>query len=113
MRLIDQDQQFFEDHKDRHARIREPIGNEMSGEFFSLGDHDKTRRRIIVWRVPKDNPYWRKDRTLLKIPFLMFADESIEDDDIHVMPLLNEIMTSAAQGIIKKEHPQIIMGKLK
>ena len=113
MKLIDSDLQFFDDHQDRHARIRLPIGNEMSGEFFSLGDHDKTRRRVIVWRVPKDNPYWRKDRRVLKIPFLLFSDETVEDDDIHVMPLLNDIMTHAAKGIIKKEHPLIVTGKLK
>jgi hypothetical protein len=107
----DQDIQFFTDHPDRQARIRAPskvveingqrganVVDEMRGEFWSLGEHDKSRRRIIVYRVPKDNPMYDSARPqLLKIPILLFADETIADRDDVLLPEVHRIMTEAAQ----------------
>ena len=92
------DKNFFKDHPDRQAHIRLPFAGECAGEFFSLGDHQRERRRIILWRVPSDNPYFNKMREpILKIPFLAFADESIEDRDDILLPILNQIMAEAFQ----------------
>ncbi len=111
MRVVDSDAQFFADHPDRQARIRMPgkgpainaqravrIQDECAGEFFSLGEHDKSRRRIIVYRLPKDNPRFNPDRPqLLKIPFLAFADEEIADRDDVLLPIIHEIMLDGAK----------------
>lgn len=87
------DVEFFTFHPDRRARIRIPKGNECELEFRSLGDHFAKRRRILVWRVPENNPaYDPVKRPLLKIPFLAFADETIEDNDETLLPILNQIM---------------------
>lgn len=100
------DSGFFTDHADRKAHIRRPYKGECEGEFWSLGEHDRNRRRIILWRVPDDNPMlpadWRKTNQvpLLKIPFLAFADESIEDSDAVLMPIVHQIMTDAAARLV-------------
>lgn len=107
--LTDQDEQFFVEHPDRKARIRAPAPtaykdqqravrylSECEMEFRSLGAHDKSRRRIIVWRVPRDNPYFDSAKQpLLKIPFLAFADEMIEDCDDVLLPIVDKIMVDA------------------
>ena len=106
--IEDIDAQFFEQHPDRQARIRLPGGpapyrdkqrsvhmlSESELQFRSLGPHDKSRRRILVWRTPAGHP--THPNTLLKIPFLAFADETIEDRDDILLPILNEIMKQAA-----------------
>lgn len=111
LKVIDQDVAFFADHPDRQARIRLPgrgpainaqravrITDESAGEFFSLGEHDKSRRRIIIWRVPRDNPHFNPQRPpLIKIPFLAFADETIEDRDDVLLPIIHQIMQDAAR----------------
>lgn len=100
------DEQFFASYPDRQCRIRLPVKqlvidrqraahyeDECRGEFWQLGDHDKDRRRILVWRVPEGSPHYDPQRRkLLKIPFLAFADETIEDDDRVLLPLLDSIM---------------------
>lgn len=91
------DEQFFAEHPDRKARIRRAYDQECEGEFWSLGAHDRNRRRIIMWRVPPDNPHYDPvKQPLLKIPFLAFADETILDDDATLLPILDEIMWSNA-----------------
>ena len=104
---MDQDEQFFRQHPDRQSRIRLPGGpapfkdaqravyylSECELEFRSLGDHDKDRRRILVWRAPADHP--SHPNHLLKIPFLAFADETIEDRDDVLLPIIHQIMTDA------------------
>ena len=108
---MDEDGQFFATHKDRYAHIREPrkmlvklpsrqmkYVDEMAGEFWSLGDHDKNRRRILLWRVPEHHPaYDPKEVQILRIPFLLFSDESIEDTDAILLPIVHQIMSDAAQ----------------
>jgi len=105
----DSDGQWFADHSDRRAHIRKPVrimdvgrvmtwlGDECEMEFRSLGDHQKDRRRILLWRVPKDNVFYdsRKPQ-ILKIPFLLFSDESVEDIDAILLPIIHEIMLSKA-----------------
>ena len=88
------DKMFFANHPERHAHIRLPFHDECSGEFWSLGDHQRTRRRILLWRVPKQSPYYDAvHRPLLKIPFLAFADETIEDTDETLLPIIEGIMS--------------------
>src|SRR5262245_18265125 len=108
------DQQFFASHPDRRARIREPtkeivvdprtrqtrVVGECEGEFWSLGEHRKDRRRIILWRVPADNPFY--DPTgpqILKIPFLLFADEMVEDTDAVLLPIIDELMMQEVRKV--------------
>lgn len=106
------DEEFFATHRDRQSRIRKPdlvLGkdnqravrylDECELEFRSLGPHNKERRRIIVWRVPEDNPHYDPLRQkLLKIPFLLFADETVEDRDDVILPILHKIMLQARAG---------------
>lgn len=105
----DPDAQWFADHRDRTAHIRNPVKvlftdkqrathyvDECHNEFLSLGYHEKNRRRILLWKVPPDNPYYRADKPpILKIPFLAFSDETIEDTDEILLPILHEIMLNA------------------
>lgn len=104
------DEQFFQQHKDRQAHIRlpgapRPVRDEQRAvrylsecelEFRSLGPHDKSRRRIIVFRTPADHP--TNPNTILKVPFLAFADETISDDDATLLPILAKIMVEAARA---------------
>lgn len=100
---MDQDQQFFAQHPDRRARIRLPVRephidrqravrylSESELQFRSLGSHDLKRRRIIVYRTPADHP--SHPNHLLKIPFLVFADETVEDNDRTLLPIVHELM---------------------
>jgi hypothetical protein len=112
---MDEDAQFFKDHPDRYAHIREPKMQlvklpsrqvkyvpEMSGEFWSLGEHNKDRRRILLWRVPESHPAYKpNEEQILRIPFLLFSDESIEDTDAVLLPIIHQVMTDAAkkQGV--------------
>lgn len=102
---IDQDALFFRQHPDRKARIRLPgkvlardkqravrYVDECEGEFWALGDHEKSRRRIILTRVDfKDQPL--SDNKVLKIPMLLFADETVEDRDDVLLPLIEQLMS--------------------
>jgi hypothetical protein len=108
---MDEDAQFFSIHRDRYAHIRSPRLQlirlpsrqvkyipEMQGEFWSLGEHNKERERILVWRVPEHHPmYDSKETKLLRIPFLLFTDESVEDTDAVLLPIIHQIMTDAAR----------------
>lgn len=111
MDALDEDIQFFKDHPDRYAHIRLPrrvlektqqraihYVEECRGEFWSLGEHDKDRRRILLWRMPEDHPLYNHSKaTILKIPFLAFADETIEDRDDILLPIIREIMSQKAR----------------
>jgi hypothetical protein len=90
------DKGFFAAHPDRQAHIRLPYKGESEGEFWNLGEHKRERRRILLWRVPMDNPYYNQLREpLLKIPFLLFSDESVEDNDVVLLPIIHQIMEQA------------------
>lgn len=93
------DKRFFQDHPLRRAHIRQPFKDECHAEFWSLGDHNRTRRRILLWKVPRDNPFWQKMKEpILKIPFLLYSDETVEDRDEILLPIIDEIMQNAAGG---------------
>jgi hypothetical protein len=92
----DADEQFFADHPDRLSHIRNANPHELNGEFWSLGPHDSSRRRILIWRVPDYHPL-KTRYPLLRIPFLAFADETIEDEDRVLLPLIHEVMMNAAK----------------
>ena len=103
------DEEFFTTFPDRQARIRKPVKflekdrqramtyqDENEGEFLSLGPHNANRRRLIVWRVPEGNPFYDPmKRKLLKIPMLLFSDETVEDRDDVILPILHQIMQTA------------------
>lgn len=102
------DAQFFVQHPSRRAHIRLPGGptihrdqqravrylSECELEFRSLGPHDKGRRRIIAYRLPADHE--THPNHIMKIPFLQFADETIEDNDQVLLPIVLKIMVEAA-----------------
>lgn len=111
--MIDPDTQFFTDHPLRRAHIRKPATvlhvdkrshvtrylPENEAEFRSLGEHNKDRRRIVCWRVPPEHPlYDAKKCIVLKIPLLLWADESVEDDDTVLLPIIEEMMRDAAKN---------------
>ena len=92
------DKMFFENHPDRQAHIRLPFQGESAGEFFSLGDHQRTRRRILIWRIPRDSPYYHPIRQpIIKFPMLAFEDEIIDDTDDVLLPILATIMKERGQ----------------
>lgn len=92
----DDDRIWFDQFPRRQARIRNPMRGERAEEFATLGPHAAHRRRILVWRVPVGN-YMRGmlPDGLMRIPFLAFADETIENEDRVLLPLLHEIMQGA------------------
>ena len=92
------DSRWFTDHLDRQAHIRNAYRDECKGEFWSLGPHDDNRRRILLWKVPKDNPFYNaKKPQVLKVMFLAYADETIEDRDDILLPILRDIMSTGAK----------------
>ena len=109
------DEQFFIQHPDRQAHIRLPSFSpardsqravrylhECEIEFRSLGPHQVSRRRIVLYRVPKDNPMFDPGKPqILKIPFLCFADETIEDRDDILLPIVHRIMMDAAKAHLR------------
>lgn len=109
------DEQFFSQHPSRQAHIRLPefksardsqravrYLHEEELAFRSLGPHQLSRRRILLYRVPKDNPMFDSAKQqILKIPFLAFADETILDEDRVLLPIIHEIMLSAAKANLR------------
>jgi len=103
------DEQFFQLFPTRNYHIRKPqlemfidkqrathFADECEAEFRSLGPHKRSRRRLLLYRVPRDNPHYNPEKPpILKVPFLMFADESIEDTDEVLGPILHGIMEDA------------------
>lgn len=103
------DEQWFRRFRSRQAHIRLPrlipvidkqravhYEPECEAEFRVLGAHNPMRRRIILWRLPADNPYFSPTNPqILKLPFLAFADETIEDTDEVLLPIVDEIMADA------------------
>lgn len=90
------DKGYFTDHPDRKAHIRDAYRGENAGEFWSLGPHDHDRRRILLCRCDSDGNLL-PDHKVLKISFLAFADESIEDTDDVLLPIIKQTMSEAFQ----------------
>ena len=90
------DEAFFSEHPSRRVRIRKPLfTDESEREFRSLGDHDYDRRRIIALRV-MPGPLL-PGFPIIRIPFLLFADETVADDDTTLLPIVDEMMGDAAK----------------
>lgn len=88
------DKEWFRRFPTRKVRIRSPAMGEATDEFRSLGPHEPSRRRMIVIRVP-DGQF---RGTLMRIPFLAFADETIEDSDEVLLPIVHGIMLDARKA---------------
>jgi hypothetical protein len=87
MTRMTEDEVFFKTHPRRFFRIRDPRDDrEFSREFSTLGDHQIDRRAVIVVRTFTG---------IIHIPFLKFADESIEDSDAVLKPIVDEMMGEA------------------
>lgn len=89
------DRVWFKEHRDRKLRIREPFKEEYLREFRGLGMHSENRRRVIVSRIPAGMAK-RHNVDFMRIPFLLFADETVEDTDEILAPILDRIMRDAA-----------------
>ena len=82
---------YFRRKPGRKAHIRKAFAGENEAEFRSLGPHETSRRRILLTRVDFEHKFL-PDNKVLKIPFLVFADETVEDRDEVLMPIIDEIM---------------------
>jgi hypothetical protein len=91
------DRIFFKEHRDRRLRIRLPFAGEYTNEFRGFGMHQEDRRRVIVARIPA-NMSKRHNVDFMRIPFLLFADETVEDRDDILAPILDKMMREAANG---------------
>lgn len=89
------DANFFVDHPDRKAHIRKCYQGECAGEFWTLGEHDKDRRCVILTRVDVAGMPIPNGQ-ILKIPMLLFSDETIEDRDDILLPEIRRIMNEQA-----------------
>lgn len=88
---------WFKQRTLRNARIRPPASGEFGQAWLMLGDHQVSRRRVLVWRVPANNPGRQLIQDgLMRIPMLQRADETIEDSDDVLLPMLDHMMKVAA-----------------
>lgn len=83
------DKNFFKAHPDRRTHIRLPFRDECAGQFWSLGDHNRTQRRILLALADSGE--------ILKIPMLAFPQENLEDTDEALLPIVGEIMQGATR----------------
>ena len=90
------DRMFFGEHRDRKLRIRPPVPGEYTNEFRQFGMHEEGRRRVIVQRLPAGVAK-RHNIDFMRVPFLLFSDETVEDTDAVLGPILDEMMRDAAQ----------------
>ena len=89
---------FFQYHRDRKAHIRQAYDGECEDEFRSLGFHKRGRRRILLTRANFEGKLL-PDNKVMKIPFLAFSDETIEDRDDILLPMIEQIMYDAKDRI--------------
>lgn len=89
------DRTYFRRFPDRRYHIRNAYEGENEGEFQSLGSHEENRRRIILCRVNamQEPLLYNGKEVVQKLLFLAFADESIEDDDDVLFPIVRDIMS--------------------
>ena len=92
------DREYFAAHPDRKTHIRKCYLGECEAEFQTLGYHERDRRRILLTRVDYERKFL-PDNKVLKVPFLLFGDESVEDTDVILLPILEEIMVEAKNRI--------------
>lgn len=104
--MADDDVVWFRLLPARQARIRKPAGDEFESAWRLIGMHNADRRRVLVWRVPADNPgRFMVPDGLMRIPFLVFSDETIEDRDDVILPILDGIMRDAEAARPMPEDP--------
>lgn len=89
---------FFVGHPTRMSHIRKPYIGEHEAEFQTLGYHEFNRRRILLTRVDFERKFL-PDNKLLKIPFLLNADETVEDTDDVLLPIIEEVMRTEVGGV--------------
>ena len=88
------DERWFRRYPRRLTRVRLPHSDsEAVGEFASLGVHDVGRRRMLVLRVPDGVGKGQ----LLTIPYLLFGDEALENEDRVLLPIIHEVMVQGAR----------------
>lgn len=106
------DEEWFAAYPDRQTHIREPRKepakdkqravrylDEAELQFRSLPAHDAKLRRMILWRVPPDNPMFDPQAPqILKIPFVLLSGEVVEDTDERLVALIHELMVQEALG---------------
>jgi hypothetical protein len=92
---LDTDELFFKEHPSRRTRIRLPVRGEQDAAFRSLGDHAVDRRRMLIMKVPMDSTL--SPGSILRLPMLLFSDESVADNDEILLPIINELMGNAAR----------------
>jgi len=102
--LPQSDEAWFREHPDRNFRIRAPKdAREFAYEFSSIGadNYPRERRAVIAMRsfTAGDEKMFGRPGGLLprimQIPFLKFADETIEDNDKTLAPIVREMMGQA------------------
>lgn len=77
--------------KDRQRAVR--YTDEFAAEFAQLSPHRQSARRVIVWRIPPDNPAYDPDRPqLIPIPYILLEGEEVVDTDEVLLPLVDQIM---------------------
>lgn len=86
------DVRWFVTHGERLTRIRTPWPGEMAQAFEVLGMHDRARRRILTWKAPNNG-------VLFRVPFVAHADETIENEDEVLIPILDQMMAEAAKKV--------------
>lgn len=92
------DMLFFQYHRDRKAHIRQSYDGECEAEFQTLGFHKRGRRRILLLRTDfEGKPF--PDNKVMKLPMLSFGDETIEDTDEVLLPIIRDIMYDAKDRI--------------
>jgi hypothetical protein len=103
------DEVFFQIFPDRNYHVRKPNVtlernaqralvpvHECEAEFSQLGPHKKSLRRILLWRVPKDNPWYNPSKPpILKIPVVDVQDKFLDDTDECLGPALDAMMRDA------------------
>ena len=90
---------WFKDRPRRQARIRTPGVTEFLTAWQMLGAHEASRRRVLVWRVPRDNPYRKLvPDGFIRVPFIAKGDESFADSDAVALRVLDELMRQAQEA---------------
>ena len=101
---MNSDELWFALHNGRQCHIRVAHPGESEKEFRALGPHHVSRRRVLLWKIPADAPIGAGK--IADVPFLASADETIEDDDKVLLPILAEFMGNA-RAADEKAHPEL------
>lgn len=108
--MSDPDVSWFFQHPERQAHIRAPgkvphkdkqravrYLDEQELAFRSLPAHDPKLRRLILYRVPPENPSYDPSRPqILKIPFVLLHEGELADRDPPLLKVIHELMTQAS-----------------